>query len=158
MGCVSNKPDTKNPKPIEHIPTKWLSWDKNNSHVPKPIYWVETFTNPRLNEAIRIAWSSNPELVAQAEQTLARGEEAVIIGANLSPQANVDISGTRSKRNLIGFNLPNGDTSFTSDSFNSGINLSWELDLWGKLKNQKKEVKFIILVEVDFLTAQLLKR
>lgn len=141
MGCVSNKPDIKSPKPMEDIPTKWLSWDKNISQNQKPIYWVETFTNPELNQAIRVAWSSNPDLVAQAEQTLARGEEAVIIGANLSPQANLGVSGTRSKRNLIGFNLPNGDTSFTSDSFNSGINLSWELDLWGKLKNQKKSAE-----------------
>ena len=138
VGCVSNQPDIKNPKPIEYIPSTWLSWDKNIGHDPKSIYWAETFSNLELNKAIRIAWSSNPELLAQAEQTLARGEEAVIIGANLSPQANLGVSGTRSKRNLIGFNLPNGDTSFTSDSFNSGINLSWELDLWGKLKNQKK--------------------
>ena len=141
VGCVSNQPDIKNPKPIEYIPSTWLSWDKNIGHDPKSIYWAETFSNLELNEAIRIAWSSNPELVAQAEQTLARGEEAVIIGANLSPQANLGVSGTRSKRNLIGFNLPNGDTSFTSDSFNSGINLSWELDLWGKLKNQKKSAE-----------------
>ena len=138
VGCVSNQPDIKNPKPIDYIPSTWLSWDKNIGHDPKSIYWAETFSNLELNKAIRIAWSSNPELLAQAEQTLARGEEAVIIGANLSPQANLGVSGTRSKRNLIGFNLPNGDTSFTSDSFNSGINLSWELDLWGKLKNQKK--------------------
>ncbi|HAU59820.1 MAG TPA: hypothetical protein DCW45_05575, partial [Opitutae bacterium] len=131
VGCVSNQPDIKSSKPIEYIPSTWLSWDKNISQDPKSIYWAETFTNLELNEAIRIAWSSNPELVAQAEQTLARGEEAVIIGANLSPQANLGVSGTRSKRNLIGFNFPNGDTSFTSDSFNSGINLSWELDLWG---------------------------
>ena len=138
VGCVSNQPDIKSSKPIDYIPSTWLSWDKNISQDPKSIYWAETFTNLELNEAIRIAWSSNPELVAQAEQTLARGEEAVIIGANLSPQANLGVSGTRSKRNLIGFNFPNGDTSFTSDSFNSGINLSWELDLWGKLKNQRK--------------------
>lgn len=138
VGCVSNRPDIKCSKPLEYIPNTWLSWDKNISQDPKSIYWAETFTNLELNKAIRIAWSSNPELVAHAEQTLARGEEAVINGANLSPQANLGVSGTRSKRNLIGFNLPNGDTSFTSDSFNSGINLSWELDLWGKLKNQKK--------------------
>ena len=137
-GCFSSRPDIKSLKSVEYIPSTWLSWDKKISQDPKSIYWAETFTNPELNKAIRVAWSSNPELVAQAEQTLARGEEAVIIGANLSPQANLGVSGTRSKRNLIGFNLPNGDTSFTSDSFNSGINISWELDLWGKLKNQKK--------------------
>ena len=43
-----------------------------------------------------------PKLVAMAEQTLARGEEAVIAGASIIPQANVGVNGSRSKRNLIG--------------------------------------------------------
>ena len=76
-----------------------------------------------------------------AEQTIGRGEEAVIAGASILPQANVGVSGSRSKRNLIGFNFPNGSTSFTSESFSSGINLSWEIDLWGKLRDQRNSAK-----------------
>ena len=46
------------------------------------------------------------------------------------------VSGT-----LIGFGFPNGSTSFTTESFSSGINLSWEVDLWGKLRDQRNSAK-----------------
>ena len=80
------------------------------------------------------------ELKSLAEHVIARGEEAVISGADILPYFNAGVSGTRSKRNLIGFNFPNGDTSFTSNSFNAGLNLSWEIDLWGKIRNRKNPV------------------
>ena len=140
-GCVSHQPDKKSPKPFEDVPDRWASWDTNISEPQKQIFWADTFNDPLLSQAIRTAWSGNPLLISQAEQTLARGEEAVIIGANLSPQANLGVSGSRSKRNLIGFNLPNGSTSFTSNSFNAGLNIGWEIDLWGKLKSQKESAK-----------------
>ena len=43
---------------------------------------MDSFKNKWLNEAVYTAWSANPSLVAMAEQTLARGEEAVIAGAS----------------------------------------------------------------------------
>ena len=98
---------------------------------------MDSFENKSLNEAVYTAWIANPSLVAMAEQTLARGEEAVIAGASIIPQANLGVNGSRSKRNLIGFGFPNGSTSFTTESFSSGINLSWEVDLWGKLRDQR---------------------
>ena len=104
-------------------------------------YWIEQFEDPNLTKAVKKAWGSNPNLLAMAERVLASGEGVIVAGANLFPSAKADLSGSRSKRNLIGFNFPNGETSFTSESFNSGINLSWELDLWGKLRDYRKSAK-----------------
>ena len=120
------------------MPKQWEALDLNNSlsQDKNLTYWMDSFENEWLNEAVYTAWSTNPSLVALAEQTLAVGEEAVIAGASILPQANVGVNGSKSKRNLIGFNFPNGSTSFTSESFTSGINLSWEIDLWGKLRDQ----------------------
>jgi multidrug efflux system outer membrane protein len=72
---------------------------------------------------------------------VAKGEDATIRGANLLPTANANVTGARNKRNLIGFNFPNSETSFTSSSFNSGINVSWEIDLWGKIKDSRNSAK-----------------
>ena len=101
-------------------------------------FWVNSFKITQLSESVNFAWKKNEDLIYAAEQTIARGEEAIINGSNLLPQVNLGVNGSRSKRNLIGFNLPNGNTSFTSDSFDSGLNLSWEIDLWGKIKDQQK--------------------
>ena len=117
------------PFPGSEVPREWKAQDQNNtvSDAQNLTYWMESFENKSLNEAVYTAWSANPGLVAMAEQTLARGEEAVIAGASILPQANVGVNGSKSKRNLIGFGLPNGSTSFTTESFSSGINLSLSL-------------------------------
>ena len=71
------------------------------------------------------------------QRVIALGEDVTMTGASLLPNAKANLAGSKTKRNLIGFNFPNSSTSFTSESFSSGINISWELDLWGKLKNAK---------------------
>ena len=47
------------------------------------------------------------------ERVIAAGENAVAAEPACYPSFHADLSGTRSKRNLIGFNFPNGDSSFT---------------------------------------------
>ena len=142
-GCMPSRTKPVDPLAGSEIPVEWESLDQNISvsDDQNVTYWMDSFENKWLNEAVYTAWSANPSLVAIAEQTLARGEEAVIAGASIIPQANVGVNGSRSKRNLIGFGFPNGSTSFTTESFSSGINLSWEVDLWGKLRDQRNSAK-----------------
>ncbi|MBD36956.1 MAG: hypothetical protein CMI28_02630 [Opitutae bacterium] len=142
-GCMPTRTKPVDPLPSSEIPSEWEALDQNISlsDDKNVTYWMNSFENEWLNEAVYTAWSANPSLVAMAEQTLARGEEAVIAGASIIPQANVGVNGSRSKRNLIGFGFPNGSTSFTTESFSSGINLSWEVDLWGKLRDQRNSAK-----------------
>ena len=95
--------------------------------------WAYILGGEQLNSLIEKAISGNPSLLAMSERLIAQGEQATILGSKILPTAQADVTGSRSKRNLIGFNLPNGSTSFTSNSFTSGLNIRWELDLWGKL-------------------------
>jgi outer membrane protein TolC len=142
-GCMPTRTKLADPFPSSEIPAKWEAYDQNItlSEDKNVTYWMDSFDNLSLNQAVYTAWSANPNLLSIAEQTLARGEEAVIVGASILPQANVGVNGSKSKRNLIGFGLPNGSTSFTTESFSSGINLSWEVDLWGKLRAQRNSAK-----------------
>ena len=135
----------------------WKSIESNETTLDNNLtHWVHSFDSKKLNLAIYEAWNNNPELKSLAEHVIARGEEAVISGADILPYFNAGVSGTRSKRNLIGFNFPNGDTSFTSNSFNAGLNLSWEIDLWGKIREQKKSsVKKFELAKSEFEGARL---
>ena len=142
-GCVHTQDKHLDSSLDSGMPKQWEMLDLNISlsQDQNLTYWMDSFEDERLIEAVYTAWSTNPNLVVLAEKTLAMGEEAVIAGASILPQAMVGINGTKSKRNLIGFNFPNGNTSFTSQSFTSGINLSWEIDLWGKLRDQKNSAK-----------------
>ena len=142
LGCVR---DSKIQERALHevAPATWSSTTSpgNQSSERNQTFWLEHFPDPALSQAIRKAWISNPSLLAMAERVLASGEDVIVAGASLYPTAKADLSGSRSKRNLIGFNFPNGETSFTSKSFNAGINLSWEVDLWGKLRDRRNSAK-----------------
>lgn len=104
-------------------------------------FWINSFQADGLTDAALKAWKNNPDILSMAETVLASGEDAVILGANILPMAQANVVGSRSKRNLIGFNLPGEETSFTTNSFSSGVNVSWEIDLWGKLSNLRNSAE-----------------
>ena len=123
------------------VPDKWNA--DLSGFVQKDIknYWAHEFNATDLIELIKLCNKNNPELNSMYQRVVARGEDATMAGAMLLPHANANVSGSKTKRNLIGFNFPNSETSFTSNSFSSGINISWELDLWGKMKDYKQSAK-----------------
>jgi outer membrane protein, multidrug efflux system len=117
------------------IPDSWSTKIKELSSDNNQTFWAESFNIQRLTELITLAQKKNPDLISLTELTIATGEGATIAGTKLMPIVNAELTGSRTKRNLIGFNFPDSSTSFTTNSFSSGINVSWELDLWGKIKD-----------------------
>ena len=140
LSCRSTKKEIPN---LENdlIPAQWNSGFEVKSTDRNVTYWTDSFEIPPLTRLISQANQNNPELASMYERMVAKGEDATIRGANLLPAANANVTGTRNKRNLIGFNFPNSETSFTSNSFNSGLNVSWEIDLWGKIKDSRNSAK-----------------
>ena len=121
------------------IPDHWETKNNFTERNSTNGFWLLDFDDPWLDQTVRSAWAENPNITMMAERVIAFGEDAIIAGASLFPAAQADLIGTRSKRNLVGF-IPNNDTSFTAKSFNSGINISWEIDLWGKLRDHREAV------------------
>jgi len=140
VGCVIPAASNKTESGLS-LPKEWESKiqhaDKNASQG-----WAKELGGEELRYIIKTAWDTNQDMRALSEQLIAQGEEATILGSQLLPNAGFEVTGSRSKRNLIGFNLPNGSTSFTSNSFTSGLNISWELDLWGKIANARDSASY----------------
>ena len=154
-GCLAPKTQIKR-ETVVHYPQTWESNISNGEGNISTMGWANSLGGDALERLIEDAWSENPSLVALSERLIAQGEQATIVGANLLPSAQAEITGSRSKRNLIGFNLPNGSTSFTSNSFTSGLNISWELDLWGKLADMRNSAQKIFEAgKYDLNAAQL---
>jgi outer membrane protein, multidrug efflux system len=98
--------------------------------------WWETFDDPQLNELERLLDATNPDLRA----AVARFEEARALAisarSDLFPVVGAQSSATRSKNSA---NTPlsqilGGNASPVND-FNVGLNLSWEVDLFGRVRN-----------------------
>jgi multidrug efflux system outer membrane protein len=101
-------------------------------------FWWEAFSDPTLNELERQLAGSNPDLRA----AVARFEEArglaIQARSNLFPTVSGDASATRAKTSA---NAPlsrafGGDITHPANDFVTGLNLSWEIDLFGRVRNQ----------------------
>jgi len=134
ISCVPKASDA--PDVAGKFPATWSS-QLDSSAETNSTGWVQGLGDDALADLIKEAWAKNPNLSAASRRVEMAREESIMAGANRLPEAGIGLTGSRTKRNLIGFNFPNSSSSFTSESYGLNLNLSWELDLWGKLRDSR---------------------
>ncbi len=155
-GC--NTPET----PLERLDLAVPDgWTARASTRPLPDYnWVATFNDSRLDALVAEAIQSNRDLRATAARIKSAEANAKIAGADIFPSISGDLDGVRSQRNFIGFPFGGGGpgvvSSSRSNSFGLALNISWELDIWGRVRAGKKAaLSELQASEADFSAAQL---
>jgi NodT family efflux transporter outer membrane factor (OMF) lipoprotein len=132
MACAST-PARRAPAPDFTVPTEWSA---GTQVVPgsAPEQWWAEFDDPDLDAAVTEALARNHDL----EAATARLDQALAIarieGADLFPQAAANLDGVRQKRIFVGFPFA-GNT--TSTQWSLSLDVSWEIDLWGRLRARK---------------------
>lgn len=95
--------------------------------------WLAHFDDPVLEGLVRESWAHNPDLYVAA----ARFEEAAaslrIAGSQLWPDVNA----------AGGASYTNTDGSADRDSYSVGAGISWEIDLWGRLRSDRQAARRI---------------
>ena len=120
--------------------------------------WWKSFGDSKLDQLIAEALERNRDLQAAAARIAAAEAEARIAGSDLSPQIGSDLSSGRRRVNYIGLPVPGGGNVLTSTSTSLGavLNISWEIDLWGRLRAQKAgSVASLTATELDYEAARL---
>jgi NodT family efflux transporter outer membrane factor (OMF) lipoprotein len=132
-------------KPPAPVAGEWIEGTDPSVHDRHVRDWWEVFHDPTLNSLIQTAYEQNPTLRVVAARVLqSRAGQAIAVG-NIFPQSQ-QLSGAYT-RAALNSNLPlvgpltRGLTTATGKTpsldFNNwfyGFNLSWELDLWGRLR------------------------
>lgn len=97
--------------------------------------WLSDFNDPVLESIIKEALENNYNLdVAAARLEQARAS-AMQAGIDIFPQVTLNSSASRALRNnSSGLRI----TDSKSDSFAINARVSWELDVWGKVRNTKE--------------------
>lgn len=104
--------------------------------------WWSVFGDPTLSALIQEAYEQNPTLrVVGARVLEARAGQAIAVG-NIFPQtqeaiasyARVNLSPNLPPFNRLAGTLPNGTLPLAFSNWFFGFNLSWELDLWGRIR------------------------
>ncbi|KAF3981392.1 MAG: TolC family protein [Methylococcales symbiont of Hymedesmia sp. n. MRB-2018] len=136
--------DYHSPKHSIETPSSWNSTNSKSTAQPQP--WLDEFNDSQLDKLINEALKYNYDLKAAAARISSAKALSRINGADRLPQLSTEIRGARQQRNSTGgFSVSNP----RSNKFGIDFILSWELDVWGKLKNRAEAA------EQDFAASQM---
>ena len=100
--------------------------------------WWQELGDPLLEELIVEALANNQDLKAAAARVASAEAVARIAGADLYPALGAGFDARREKNVYTGFPIPTGGDddvlSTTSNRFGVSLDISWEVDLWGRVR------------------------
>lgn len=137
VGCAS-APRVKPPPITAGVPDAWHA--AAPSAAPSGTAWWQSLGDARLDSLVAEALAENHDLQAASASVQAAAAQAKIAGAPLYPQAAGRFGGSRRKQNFVGLPFPSaggGVTTSTSNAFGVSLDVSWEIDLWGRLSAGK---------------------
>lgn len=104
------------------------AWQTAGNQGPVQVDWIASFQDPTLISLVAEAQQNNLNLASAAagvEQAQALARQA---GANLSPDVGLSLGGNR------GGQLESSGSG-PATSLNAGLQVSWEVDLWGRIRS-----------------------
>lgn len=100
--------------------------------------WWQELADDTAGRLVEEALAHNYNLQTAAQNVEAARAQAKIAGAPQWPQVSASAGGNRNRRNFIGFPIPGGGgggvQSTTSTTYSADLAVSWEVDLWGRLR------------------------
>lgn len=121
--------------------------------------WWREFGDPVLDSLIAEAIGQNFTLQTALARLDAAAAQARMAGAALTPQLNAALVASRRKQNFIGFPIPGAPDrvlSTTTTTYTPSVNLSWELDLWGRIRSGRQAaLAEVQATHADYAGAQL---
>lgn len=135
--CITQK--YQRPKEILNMTDSTITYrdmpiDTNNI---AQISWMTYYEDPYLLKLIQTALDSNFNLKIAESRILSAQYYLQQAKAQWAPSFNLDLQG--------GINFESKNTPTLNYPYNAGIGLSWEIDLWGKIKSEKNAQKAKLL-------------
>ncbi|MCB1035566.1 MAG: efflux transporter outer membrane subunit [Acidobacteria bacterium] len=142
LGCSTGVAPPRQPLDLE-LPAEWSAAPVPDDAAPADAAdaWWDSFGDPKLSALVDEALTNNHDLEAAAQRLRQAEARARISGADLAPQLSAGFDGSRARRNFIGLPIPGSAGSVlstTSTSLGVSLNVSWEADLWGRLRSRRQ--------------------
>ncbi|MFV1995089.1 MAG: TolC family protein, partial [Verrucomicrobiales bacterium] len=159
-GCLTRPGTTRNLLGLE-IPAAYHAAATAASRSGSDTGWIHSLGDSSLPALVTEALKHNHDLKSAAARMAAAGANARNIGADRFPQASLDGDGRRFQRVLTRSTrlLGSSGDEVVSDRVNDfglNLNLSWEVDLWGKLRDRTRAAHTdYVASQVDYYAARL---
>ncbi len=110
-----------------------LSWEKENNHTLSKEWWKE-FDDEKLNQVVDLTLRNNNDLKLAYIHMEQAAVQLGIDFSDLLPKLDGSASANRAKTAINAPSNRTGEVSYGND-FKMGLNLSYEIDLWGKYRD-----------------------
>jgi len=129
--CASPTAITEQSRSI-NAPSAWQNEQLTQQHSPQITSWLSAFDNATLNKIVQQALAKNYQLKAQRVNVLLAKERVNVSGALDFPELSLAINNSRRK-------VVSGDSTNYANSADVNLQLSYEVDLWGKLSAEQSQ-------------------
>ncbi|WP_337048595.1 efflux transporter outer membrane subunit [Serratia fonticola] len=132
-GCGSlTKSDYQ--RPMLSVPAEWRMQQTGSDFLQHTEHWWDSFDDPQLSVLIGRVLTSNNDLAIAGLQLQQARLAAGLKNTNLTPTATAN-GGVSNSKNLR-------QNTNSTESYSSGLELSYELDLWGKLARTREQAQW----------------
>lgn len=115
--------------------------------------WLADFSSPTLRQLVDRAITANPDLKAAGARVTQARAETVQAGAAMLPEISGNFSASR-QQSPAGQRFPG--LNFINNRFRLPLNVSWEIDFWGRVADQRRAAKARrFAAEEDYHSARL---
>lgn len=151
-GCAVG-PDYR--RPDIQSPTQWRFEEKEARTLVNARWW-EQFNDPVLNRLIETALNENKDVLIAAAKIEEYGGRYVATRGDLFPQAQAAGSATRQRSTEAGSSPWPPGVNNPYPTYQTTLNASWEIDLWGKLRRGTEAARADLLSKENAHRAVLL--
>lgn len=128
-------------RPQLELPKQFNAISFSDTSSIADIEWKKFFTNPELQELIEKGINYNHDLLIAIKRIDIAQLRVNQSKALQLPQVDLAITGQISRpsnNSLNGISLKNFIGKSYVENYSAGVNLSWEADIWGKIRSQKE--------------------
>ena len=136
-GCTTSPPPRE---PAPRDVAVRATWSTNADSSPTILNWWRTFGDEDLDSTVAAALSGNLDLRAVAARIAIASGQAGVSYAGALPQVSAGASASRQRSSVRVPEAGGGEKRdvLRSNSFRLSLDVSWELDVWGRIRAQNR--------------------
>lgn len=134
------------------VPLHWQQHKLTATQVLQQPHWWQAFQNPSLDQLIQQVLQKNNDLAVAALKVKQARLSAGLTATNLTPEVSTSLTAIKQKSwqqtnpaeqsSNVPPSVNNGSQNNQATQYGTSLSLSYELDLWGKLADERAAANF----------------